>query len=218
MKGLRFEIETLYFSTFRKPTSTSLILTYSIPPFTTIRGLLSNALGLQRDDLSLQEQIKIGIAVKQFGYKNVELAKILKLKETPGERTVQYPSSPMFREFIVNPQYSIYIGGDDEIIKRIYESLNDPERPLYLGQSDDLVEINVTQPIEINATESNEISSSVEGVFPDAIVEKVPFKFRKDEKDYSVDYLIVSIFKTIPIDLQNSIKCYKFMNKNISLA
>ncbi|RLC75080.1 MAG: CRISPR-associated protein Cas5, partial [Chloroflexi bacterium] len=45
MLGLKFKIDCLYFNTFRKPISTSLILTYFIPPYTTIRGMISNALG-----------------------------------------------------------------------------------------------------------------------------------------------------------------------------
>jgi CRISPR-associated protein Cas5h len=218
MKGLSFELELLYFSSFRKPTSTSLILTYPIPPFTTIRGLVSNALGLPRDDLFLQEQIKIGIAVKKFGYKNVELAKILKLKETSGDRTVQFPSSPMFREFIVNPQYIIYIGGEDEIIMRIYESLRDPERPLYLGQSDDLVELNVNAPIDIQETESNIIWSAAKGIFSDAFVEKVPFKFLKNNGTYTVNYIIISVFKEYPYNSGKITRAYNFQSKSVVLV
>jgi len=46
MRGIIIRCEVLYFVTFRKPASTSLILTYPIPPFTTIRGMIANALGL----------------------------------------------------------------------------------------------------------------------------------------------------------------------------
>ena len=53
MLGFKFTIESLYFTSFRKSTSTSLLSSYKIPPFTTIRGLISNALGLKRDDSSI---------------------------------------------------------------------------------------------------------------------------------------------------------------------
>ena len=59
MLGFEFQLNTLYFTTFRKPTSTSLILSYTVPPYTTLRGLLSNALGKKRDDYSVQDWVKL---------------------------------------------------------------------------------------------------------------------------------------------------------------
>ena len=76
MRGIIIRCEVLYFVTFRKPASTSLILTYPIPPFTTIRGMIANALGLAQHDHSLQDQIKIGLRVLDAGFKNVEMAKV----------------------------------------------------------------------------------------------------------------------------------------------
>ncbi|MCK5177807.1 MAG: CRISPR-associated protein Cas5, partial [Candidatus Aenigmarchaeota archaeon] len=49
LKCLVFDLEIPYLSTFRKPLSTISILTYNIPPFTTIQGLLANAFGMERD-------------------------------------------------------------------------------------------------------------------------------------------------------------------------
>ena len=72
-------------------------------------------------------------------FKNVELAKILKLKESPGPPSTHYPSAPMFKEYLVNPKYELFVGGQENIITKIHEALVYPERPLYLGQSDDLV-------------------------------------------------------------------------------
>ena len=218
MKGVILDLEVLYFSTFRKPNSTSLILTYSIPPFTTIRGMISNALGLQRDNYSLQEEIKIGIAVIDFGFKNIEMAKILKLKENKNHPIHDYPSSPMFREYMVNPKYKIYLGGNEDIIYKIYNALKSPERSLYLGQSDDIVDVNVCSPIDINEIESNQIDSIVdELMIPNSIIEKIPFKFHKDKEKYNIEYKIVSIPKDLPINLPHKKKAYRFLNKNIRM-
>ena len=59
MRCLKFGLEGLYFTSFRKPTSTSLIMSYTVPPYTTIRGLIANALGIERDNYLLQDEIKI---------------------------------------------------------------------------------------------------------------------------------------------------------------
>ncbi len=203
MKGITIDCEVLYFATFRKPSTTSLILSYSIPPFTTIRGMLSNALGLAQDDLSLQEKIKIGIQVVEAGDKsgkNVEMAKILKLKEGKVSHPSHYPSSPMFKEFLIKPKYRLFVAGDDETICEIHYALNNLKRPLYLGQSDDLVDLNVSEIIDVEEVTSNSFHSVVEGVHPGGVVENIPYVFNKEGKDYSIQ------FKLVSVPLGNSIK------------
>ncbi|MFW5903022.1 MAG: CRISPR-associated protein Cas5, partial [archaeon] len=80
MYGIKINAHLPYFANFRKPTSTSNLTTYPIPPYTTIRGLLSSSLGLNRDDYTLQEwDLKIGIEVRRKGDRNKELTSILKL-------------------------------------------------------------------------------------------------------------------------------------------
>lgn len=198
MLGLKFRLDCPYFTTFRKPTSTSLILTYSIPPFTTIRGMISNALGLPRDDLRVQEWFKIGVKPLRFE-KCREMAKILKLKGTGKKYERTFPSSPMFREFLVEPSYEIFIVGDDERIREVHSALLNPKRPLYLGGSDDLVDVEVFEPVEVEEVEVSEVWSVVEGVYEGCIVEKVPYKFVRVGKTFSVEYKTVSIPLNLPI-------------------
>lgn len=198
MLGLKFRVDCPYFTTFREPTSTSLILTYLIPPYTTIRGMISNALGLSRDDLRVQEWFKIGIKPLNFE-KCREMAKILKLKGTGKNYQRTFPSSPMFREFLVEPSYEIFLVGDDERIKEVHSALLNPERPLYLGGSDDLVDIEVFEPVEVEETEADEVWSVAEGVYEGCIVEKVPYKFVRVGRTFSVEYKTVSIPVNTPI-------------------
>jgi len=198
MLGLKFKIDCLYFNTFRKPISTSLILTYFIPPYTTIRGMISNALGLPRDDLRVQEWFKIGIKPLNFE-KCREMAKILKLKGTGKYYQRTFPSSPMFREFLVESSYKIFLVGNDERIKEAYSALLNPKRPLYLGGSDDLVDIEVFEPVEVEETETDEVCSIVEGVYEGCIVERVPYKFMRVGRTFSVEYKTVSIPVKTPI-------------------
>lgn len=217
MKGLILDLEILYFSTFRKPSSTSLILTYTIPPFTTIRGMIANALGLQRDDYSLQDKIKIGISVEEFGFKNTEIAKILKFKENKNRPLRSYPSAPMFREYVVNPKYKAYLGGGEDIIGKIFNAMQTPERPLYLGQSDDLVDVTTFQSFDIEEIESDYVDSVVEEIVPGATIEKLPYKFFEENGKYSVEFKLVSIPKSIPIKLSSKKNLYRYLDKNIQI-
>ena len=136
----------------------------------------------------------------------------------PGTRTVQYPSGPMFKEFLVNPEFIIYIVGEDSVIDNLYNHLKEPIRPLYIGQSDDLVEVNANEPIDIELTESDELNSAVEGIIPGAIIEKIPYKFEKLEKGYKLEYKILSLSKNSILKSTKNIKCYKFNNDNVYLV
>lgn len=216
MKGIIIKCEVLYFSTFRKPSTNSLILTFTVPPFTTVRGMIANALGLQQHDHSLQDEIKLGIRVIRPGYKNVEMAKILKLKESTMPPSRIYPSSPMFKEYLVNPEYEFYIGGEDDKLREIHSALANLKRPLYLGQSDDLIDIEVSNLIDIEEIETQEIHSVAEGIHANCTIEKLPYSFSKNGKKYSVEYKLVSIPTDVVI-LNNNTSAYRIQNKHIKL-
>ena len=140
MIGFKFTLDSPYFVSFRRANSSSLLSSYKIPPFTTIRGLISNALGLKRDDLYLQDLIKIGIKSYNINYSS-EMTKVLKLKQDKVKYNRNFPSSPIFKEFLIFPKYDIYIAGNDDIIHEINEKLKDPVRNLYLGSSDDMIDL-----------------------------------------------------------------------------
>jgi len=195
MKGFVITCEVLYTATFRKPSSTSLILTYPLPPFTTVRGMLANALGLAQHDHSLQDRIKIGIRIIKQGYKNVEMAKILKLKENNEKAIRDYPSSPMFREFMVQPIYQFFITTSDDFAFQLHRALHFTKRPLYLGQSDDLVDITVSDLKNIETKIAKNFHSVVEGIHEDCIVEKLPYAFHQTKGRYSLEMKLVSIPK-----------------------
>lgn len=249
MLGFKFRLEGLYFATFRKSTSTSLILSYSIPPYTTIRGLISNALGMNRDDYSIQDWVKIGIKPLNFSNRSRELAKILKLisrelkfkcklcqngwvtTTTPskcpqcGSSEFQeisnykrvFPSAPMFKEFLVSPIYEIYIAGENDKTECVYNALLQPDRPLYIGASDDLVDIELSSPMEVEEVKSKEITGILEGIYEKCLVEKIPYKFIKKGKEFSLEYKTVSIPQDSSIGFNEEIICFRFNNDKICL-
>ncbi len=218
MFGFKFRLEGLYFATFRKPTTTSLIMSYSIPPYTTIRGMIANALGMMRDELSIQDWITIGIKPITFSNRSRELTKMLKLKGTGETHQRVFPSAPMFKEFLVSPTYEIYIAGEDDKINQIYNALIYPARPLYIGASDDLVNIEPSKPIEIKKNSAREISGVIEGIHEKCFIEKIPYKFNKKGNNFSLEYKTVSIPKDVIITLKEEVGCWQFDGENIWLA
>jgi len=213
-------MEGLYFNCFRKPASTSTILSYPIPPFTTIRGVLANCLGMGQfpkydEYLLLQEEIKIGIQKLDIKGITRELSKFLKLKKTGSGFRRIFPSSPMFKEFLINPRYKIYVLGNNEWIKNISEKIRNPERPLYLGQSDDLVDITNVKTTKSEKMKSKEIYSVIEGVYENCEIVKVPYKFGSDGK--SLQELTISIPMEYPLITDEKVRCYKLGDECIAL-
>lgn len=191
MIGFKFTLDSPYFVSFRRANSSSLLSSYKIPPFTTIRGLISNALGLKRDDLCLQDLIKIGIKSYEINY-STEMTKVLKLKQNKVKYNRNFPSSPIFKEFLIFPKYDIYIAGDDDLIYEINEKLENPERNLYLGSSDDMIDLNIFDCTQINSKFGKPISI-VEGIHDNSTIEKIPFKFNQNGKSFSLEEKIISI-------------------------
>jgi len=219
MKGLIFEVESPYFCCFRKPASTSVILTYPMPPFTTIRGFLANCLGLGQfpkhmEYLSLQDGLKIGVQRLEVKGVSRELCKILKLKKTEKRFMRVFPSSPMFKEFLVDPKYKIYIVGGDNI-EELFKKLRDPERPLYLGQSDDVVDVKNVKTMDVEKVTSREIHSVVKGIYENCEVLKMPYKFSEDGK--SLEEMTISVPRDIPLVLGEGVECYKFDREYIAV-
>ena len=101
MKCLKFKLETPYLVNFRKPYSTITILSYPFPPYTTVRGLLANALGLgdlwmARDDYNTElEDLKISLRPLNIPERFQDMVLMKKLKSNlkggskkPNEQTV----------------------------------------------------------------------------------------------------------------------------------
>jgi len=186
-----------------------------VPPYTTIRGLLANALGLARNDFALQDKLSIGIRPLHWGQANRELAKILKLKEFDKIRIGSFPSSPMFRYFLVSPAYTIYLGGDEQLLEEIRNALRNPTRPLYLGQSDDVVDVKVSSVTEIEKRLSNEVHSIFPGIRGNCEIVKLPYKFEDEETlIYSP---VLSLPPNFPYTLGEEIEAYIFDSKAIWL-
>jgi CRISPR-associated protein Cas5h len=210
MYGLKIRLEGLYFTTFRKPTTTSLILTYTIPPYTTIRGLISNALGLRRDDLRVQEWFKIGIKPVKIPEISREMAKVLKLKGTGRKFQREFPSSPMFKEFLVNPAYDVFITGEESRIEEVYNALLNPARPLYFGGSDEMADVEISEPVKIRAVKATEVQGVAEGIHEGCVIEKVPYRFTQRGRKFSVEYRTVSVPRDETVRLREAVECVEF--------
>lgn len=117
-------------------------------------------------------------------------------------------STQINRQRLIEPKYSIYILSNDDkdfSLKNIENALKNPKRPLYLGESDDVVDILNISMVNIKKTTSSSISSVIQGLHSNSDLIKLPTNLKfNTEKDY---YTLCSIPKG---EIDNIIECYEY--------
>jgi CRISPR-associated protein Cas5h len=220
MQSLSFTVEAPLFYTFRVPSSTSIIRSFAVPPFTTIRGMLSNAMGLKRDDFLLQDtDLRIGLNIVRQPERNIETARMLKYvarNETEAPLRRVFPSSPMTKEFLFWPEYRIHLIENTDVLSRVSQALKDPSRPLYLGQSDDFAIVSELQISEAVESISDSVDSIVEGVHPNCEIIRLPYKYNFANGSVSLVYRTFSLPSTYPIQLKKKAQCYRVGQKYVA--
>lgn len=123
-------------------------------------------------------------------------------------------STQINRQRIINPEYSIYIVSDDVdewSIQNIFNYLKEPKRPLYIGESDDVVNITNMEIVNINKTKSNNISSVLLGIYSNSDLIKIPTNLKYNLEDVKECYSVCSIPKGY---LDQTVNCYNYNGEN----
>jgi len=187
--GLTVDLESPYFACFRQVAATSVVLTYPVPPFTTLIGMLLNALGVHHADYEaerdrLQGALRFNLRpLEPMGRPQRELAKLLKLvgegRKEEGKRPVDFPSSPVRKSFLVRPAYRVYLAAESqELIGRLWEALHRPARPLYLGGSDDMVVVTPRWMGVVDWAQASETWGMLPGLHEGCELIRLPVAFR----------------------------------------
>jgi CRISPR-associated protein Cas5 subtype I-B len=205
MRVLTFDCHVPGWCSFRIPHSINAHLTYPAPPPTTIYGLISNALGLWYDDYSLMEKMKIGIRILRPGSKTETYTRWMKWNAAKGSMHMT-----VVKQKLIQPAYRCYICAEDSLLHEIVNALENPSRILYLGDSDDMVELSNILIQDANETTSAEIDSTVPadgGFVSDAYVVRWPVKFDVNQRSHTIQYELVYIGKKI--QLSSPVSCWR---------
>lgn len=165
MKYLRILIEG-WTASFRYPAFISGFQpTLSVPPLSTIYGLLSAAKG----ELVTPDETNVGF-VFDYDAKAVDLETIYELKGLKGNK-----SNVAKREFLFNP--SLYLYTDDLEFKKYFKN---PAYPILLGRSSDLAIISEIKEIEMEKKNNVKLGKTIlpfgiEGAF--GIIQALPTHF-----------------------------------------
>ena len=165
MKYLRILIEG-WTASFRYPAFISGFQpTLSVPPLSTIYGLLSAAKG----ELVTPDETNVGF-VFDYDAKAVDLETIYELKGLKGNK-----SNVAKREFLFNPSLYLYI--DNLEFKKYFKN---PAYPILLGRSSDLASISEIKEIEMEKKNNVKLGKTIlpfgiEGAF--GIIQALPTHF-----------------------------------------
>ncbi|HXG41398.1 MAG TPA: CRISPR-associated protein Cas5 [Dehalococcoidia bacterium] len=226
MRGLIVDLELPYFASFRRPTSTSVVLTYPVPPFTTLVGLMANALGVHWADYEgavqqLQAALYLNLRPLRLERPSRELAKLLKLvgEEREVRRPTSFPSSPVFRYFLVRPAFRLFVAsGDKTMVEDIALALASPARPLFLGRSDDPVVAHLAWEGEVERVEAQDAwalvpSSGVEPSGGELI--RLPLAFRPGRDLVHSPLLLLP--QSFPVHLPQPQPLWRFARETVHL-
>lgn len=178
-----------FWCSFRMPYTINVNFTYSVPPPTTLYGLIGCALGLPADTFDLLDGIDITIGLEHEGEIIETYSRIIKRDpRTQDRRTL------LIRQKLLQPVYRLYLLAETAIADEVAACLVDPVFPLALGESDDIVEIDQVQTYHVKVEPATIIDSilpvdlEVEPCSPSSTA-YLPIAFKRGKRDWNgVEY------------------------------
>lgn len=150
---------------FTKAGAMNSLPTYEVPPIPTLQGMLYAALGRPSLLLSssgaldsdvrnqeetfrehVQEECRFGLRILDVGESQTSLRS--RQKATKSGKQPPFLTYVAQTETLLGPTFRMYVGGPEDEIVTFTDALRDPERLLYLGRSDDLVDIRNVEVVE----------------------------------------------------------------------
>jgi hypothetical protein len=125
------------------------------------------------------------------------------------------------RQKIVKPVFRLYLSGDGELLQEVERALGDPARILYLGESDDLVELSGIGIREAVRVQSDRIDSVVpvsqlpDHQVPESEVSVInwPVRFElSGRSSHSVSYALVYAAPEVRFD--TPVPCWRVEGTN----
>lgn len=227
MRGVVFDIEGK-FAHFRKVYTNSSSLSYTVPPRTTIQGIIAAVLGYERDSYYSYMDSTLHISVKKNNptYKMTQTLNYIKAESTsdlykPKNHT-QIPLEVISSR--LNVSYRIYVGGDsftdmDVLIKRLKEGRY--VFPPTLGTAFFLADIKFISEVQFKKCDNSAFTPISSVVMADSVQEikldemallreKMPRAFGENRTLKAMEsYYIEDNCRKITVKLKNEFPCWK---------
>ncbi len=192
-KILTFGVICPFWASFRHPSTVNVHVTYPFPPPPTLYGMLNAARGKPQDWNKDREDWQLSLVVESNGEFLETFSKILK----PARE--DYPVfDPMrtilMRQKLVKVHYSIYLKAKEPLLVEAQHALRTPHWPLYLGESDDVVDIINPRLVQSQPMNVQQAHSIIPGFVEGCQLVNVPFRYTEaTRKQWQVERQIYSL-------------------------
>lgn len=191
-----------FWTSFRNPSTVNVHVTYPFPPPTTLYGMLNAARGMPQDWQDDRDEWQVSLVIESRGKSIQTFSKILKIYEEKRNkadaakdefgRALFYKITVM-RQKMIGVKYTVYFKAPEEQLIEGHQALLSPHWPLYLGESDDLVDVISPRIIEVEPMPVKRIHSIIPELEQGCRLVKVPNRFVKQGKSWHVEQQLYSI-------------------------
>ena len=190
-KILTFGVIAPFWASFRQPQTVNVHITYPFPPPPTLYGMLNAARGKPQDWNDDRDNWQFSLIIEAKGQLLETFSRIFKTAREAGplfERTI------LARQKLVKTHYTVYLQANETLLLEAQNALCAPYWPLYLGESDDVVDIVDPRIVESQPTEVQFAHSIIPGFVEGCQLVNMPFRYtRITAKQWQIERQIYSI-------------------------
>ncbi len=146
--------------------------------------MLGNALELPQDDTTLDGEVGIAIQIIEGGeviedFTNIHKRMEIKSKadKIAANYATMFRRTYVIRDRLIQPRFRLYLAAERALLDRLEDALVDPARPLYLGESDDIVIVSVRGRAVYEPVTTTTLDSIALGVLAGGEVVYLPVAF-----------------------------------------
>ena len=201
-KILTFGLICPFWTSFRNPSTVNVHITYPFPPPTTLYGMLNAARGMPQDWHDDRDEWQISLVVESSGKIVETFSKILKLYEEKRNKSevaedrygkAVFDRTTVMRQKMIGVHYTVYLKSVETQLIQAQRALLSPQWPLYLGESDDLVDVLSPRIIEVEPIFAPRIHSILPGLTKGCRLVKVPHRFIQQGNSWHAEQQLYSI-------------------------
>lgn len=194
-KILTFGVICPFWASFRHPSTVNVHVTYPFPPPPTLYGMLNAARGKPQDWNKDREDWQLSLVVESNGQFLETFSKIFKAARTDrAEAGSVFDRTILMRQKLVKVHYSIYLKAKEPLLVEAQHAFRTPHWPLYLGESDDVVDIINPRIVQSRPTDVQRVHSIIPGFVEGCQLVNVPFRYTEaTRQQWQVERQIYSL-------------------------
>ena len=179
-KILTFGVLCPFWASFRQPQTVNVHVTYPFPPPSTLYGMLNAARGKPQDWNADRGNWQISLIIESKGKYLETFSKIFKPAR---EGDALFDRTILMRQKLIKVHYTIYLKTEEQLLIEAQKALRAPHWPLYLGESDDVVDIINPRIVECQPAEVKQIHSIIPGFVEGCQLVNMPTRYTEVSRE-----------------------------------